>query len=199
MIAFVRGRLVEAHPPVAVVDTQGVGYEILIPMSSYERLPSPGADVTLLTHLVVREDAHTLYGFITAEERELFRALVQHVSGVGPKMALNLLSGLSVAALGAAVAAGDIKTLASISGVGRKTAERIVVELKDKLRTPKHLQVAKGAEPQGPRSIVDDAAAALMALGFKPADAAETARAVSALLGPDSTLEELVRACLKKG
>src|ERR1051326_831096 len=133
MITFLRGKLVEALPTQVTVDVNGVGYEVLIPPSSYDRLPPPGNEVQLLTHLAVREDAHTLYGFMTAAERELFRLLVNTVSGIGPKIALNILSGMNATALRGAVAKGDVKALSQISGVGKKTAERIVVELKDRI------------------------------------------------------------------
>lgn len=202
MIAFVRGRLIEALPTQAVIEVNGVGYELLIPVSSYERLPAPGAEARLLTHLVVREDSHTLYGFSTEAERSLFRLLIQTVSGVGPKMALNLLSGLPVDTLRAAVAAGDLKAISSVSGVGKKTAERIVVELKDKLGGfgPAPGPIPGGIVP-GPAGVskVRDASAALAALGVKPAEALEAVRGAAAALGPDATVEQLVRACLKKG
>src|SRR5262245_64777799 len=133
MITFLEGKLVEALPTQVTVVVQGVGYEVLIPLSSYDKLPQPGQDVKLLTHLVVREDAHVLYGFMTTAEREMFRLLVNTVSGIGPKIALNILSGINVTAFRGAVANGDVKALSQISGVGRKTAERIVVELKDKI------------------------------------------------------------------
>ena len=133
MITFLHGRLVESLPTQAVVDVQGVGYEVLIPLSSFDKLPPPGQEVRLLTHLAVREDAHVLYGFMSGAERDLFRLLIHTVSGIGPKIALNILSGMNVAALRAAVGRGDVKALSQISGVGRKTAERIVVELKDKI------------------------------------------------------------------
>src|SRR5581483_2099480 len=133
MIHFLQGKLVEALPTQLTLDVHGVGYEVLIPLSSYDKLPQPGGDLKILTHLVVREDAHVLYGFMTAAEREMFRLLINTVSGIGPKIALNVLSGMSVTALRGAVSNGDVKALSQISGVGRKTAERIVVELKDKI------------------------------------------------------------------
>ena len=133
MITFLHGKLCEALPTLVTVDVHGVGYEVLIPLSSFDRLPSIGGEIHLLTHLAVREDAHTLYGFLTAGERDLFRLLIHTVSGIGPKLALNVLSGTSVTGFCAAVAAGDVKALSAISGVGRKTAERMVMELRDKL------------------------------------------------------------------
>src|ERR1043166_9532848 len=116
-----------------MVEVHGVGYEVLIPLSSYDKLPAAGQEFKLLTHLVVREDAHVLYGFMTAQERELFRLLINTVSGIGPRIALNVLSGMSVTAFRGAVANNDFKALSQINGVGKKTAERIVVELKDKV------------------------------------------------------------------
>ena len=181
---------------------RSVGYEVLVPLSTFDKLPKPGEEVRLLTHLAVREDAHTLYGFLSAAERDLFRLLVHTVSGIGPKIALAILSGLPVHAFRAAVLAQDVKALSSVSGVGRKTAERIVVELKDKLGDVPGV----GPSPTGlPRAAVSgadsrlgDAAAALAALGIKPAEALEAARAAAAILGPDATVEQLVRACLKR-
>src|SRR6059036_1841739 len=133
MITFLDGKLVSALPTQATVDVNGVGYEVFIPLSSYDKLPAVGQPIRILTHLAVREDAHILYGFMSAAERDLFRLLIHTVSGIGPKIALNVLSGISVTAFRGAVANGDVKALAQISGVGKKTAERIVVELKDKI------------------------------------------------------------------
>src|SRR5215471_14179636 len=117
MITFLHGNLVESLPTQVIMEVRGVGYEVLIPLSSYDKLPQPGQEFKLLTHLVVREDAHTLYGFMTAAERELFRLLINTVSGIGPKIALNILSGVSVTAFRGAVANQDIKALSQISGV----------------------------------------------------------------------------------
>src|SRR5262249_4635105 len=133
MITFLNGKLVMALPTQAVVDVGGVGYEVFIPLSSYDKLPPVGQSVHILTHLHVREDAQILYGFMSAAERDLFRLLVNHVSGIGPKLALAVLSGMSVPHFKSAVVNSDIASLAKISGLGKKTAERIVLELKDKL------------------------------------------------------------------
>ena len=133
MITFLRGQLTEALPTQITVEVNGVGYELLIPLSSYDKLPPVGQPVKVLAHLAIREDAHVLYGFMTDAERNLFRMLVNHVSGIGPKIALNILSGISVTAFRWAVAGSDFKLLSQISGVGKKTAERIVIELKDKI------------------------------------------------------------------
>jgi Holliday junction DNA helicase RuvA len=200
MITYLHGNLIEALPTQVTVEVNGVGYEALIPLSSYDKLPAPGQTVKLLTHLVVREDAHVLYGFMTAAERGLFRLLINTVSGIGPKIALNILSGINVTAFRGAVAGGDIKMLSQISGVGKKTAERIVIELKDKIG-PGGVLEAQSAQRalSAIEQKANDAVLALIALGFKPAEAHETVRATQALLGPEAALEDLVRASLKKG
>lgn len=200
MITFVSGKLVEALPTLAVVEVNGLGYEVLIPLSSYDKLPTPGREVKLLTHLVIREDAHVLYGFMTAAERDLFRLLINTVSGIGPKIALNVLSGMSAAAFRGAVARGDVKALGQISGVGKKTAERIVVELKDKIGAAGAWEAS--SEQHGLSADdqkINDAVLALLALGYKQAEAHDAVRATQAVLGAQATVEELVRACLKKG
>src|SRR5579859_7355949 len=199
MIAFLHGKLVESLPTQVIIDVNGVGYEALISLSSFAKLPPPGQDVKLLTQLIIREDAHTLYGFMSAAERDLFRLLINTVSGIGPKIALNVLSGISATAFRGAVANGDVKALAQISGVGKKTEERIVVELKDKVGAAgaweaASAQRALSAEDQK----VSDAVLALMALGFKQIEAHDTVRKAQGALGGAATVEELVRACLKK-
>lgn len=200
MITFLKGRLVEALPTQIIVDVGGVGYEVLIPLSSFDRLPAPGKEVHVLTHLAVREDAHVLYGFMTAAERELFRLLIHTVSGIGPKIALNVLSGMNVAMFRGAVAGGDVKALSQISGVGKKTAERIVVELRDKIGAAGAWEA--GSEQRGLSAAdqkLNDAVLALLALGFPQKEAHEAVRGAQAMLGTTATVEELVRACLKKG
>jgi Holliday junction DNA helicase RuvA len=200
MIHFLRGKLVEALPTQVTIDVGGVGYEALIPLSSFDRLPPRGGDITLLTHLSIREDAHVLYGFMTAGERDMFRMLIHTVSGIGPKIALNILSGINIAALRSAVAMGDVKSLSQISGVGKKTAERIVVELKDKLGKGAAL-AGSGEKVQLPPEDqkFSDAIAALLALGFKQPDAHDAVRGAQAVLGIEASVEQLVRAALKKG
>jgi Holliday junction DNA helicase RuvA len=200
MITFLHGKLVEALPTQAIVDVNGVGYEALIPLSSYDKLPQPGHEVKLLTQLVVREDAHTIYGFMTPEERDLFRLLINSVSGIGPKIALNILSGMNAVAFRGAVANADVKALSQISGVGKKTAERIVVELRDKVGAAGAWEAASAQRTLSPADQkVNDAVLALMALGFRQAEAHDTVRQAQAALGSQATVEELVRACLKKG
>jgi holliday junction DNA helicase RuvA len=200
MITFLHGKLVEALPTQITVDVNGVGYEALIPLSSFDKLPQPGQSIKLLTQLVVREDAHTLYGFMTPEERDLFRLLVHTVSGIGPKTALNVLSGISVTAFRGAVASGDLKSLSKISGVGKKTAERIIVELKDKIGMAGAWEAASAKHGlSADEQRINDAVLALVALGFKQIEAHDSVRGAQAVLGMQATVEELVRVCLKKG
>src|SRR3989441_13199850 len=199
MITFLRGTLVEALPTQVTIEVHGVGYEVLIPLSSFEALPAPGGQVRLLAHLAIREDAHVLYGFMTAAERDLFRLLIHTVSGIGPKIALNVLSGMNVTALRGAVANGDVKALSQISGVGKKTAERIVVELKDKIGAAGAWEALSAQRALSPvDQKINDAVLALMALEFKQIEAHDAVRAATAALGDKATIEELVRACLKK-
>ena len=200
MITFLHGKLVEALPTHVTVDVNGVGYEALIPLSSFDKLPQPGQSLRLLTQLIVREDAHTLYGFMSSEERDLFRLLINTVSGIGPKTALNVLSGISVTAFRGAVAGGDIKSLSKISGVGKKTAERIIVELKDKIGMAGAWEAASAKHSlSADEQRINDAVLALVALGFKQVDAHDAVRGAQAVLGVQATVEELVRVCLKKG
>ena len=163
MIAFVRGELVEKDPARVVVDVGGVGYEVFIPLSTFDRLPAVGGQVKLHTCHCVREDAQLLYGFITAKERETFE-LVTTVSGVGPKLALAVLSGIGIGDLQLAIAEGDAKRLATVKGIGKKTAERIVVELKDKVNPVEAMAASSAAANAGTQ--VRDAMLALTALGF---------------------------------
>lgn len=200
MISFLHGKLVEALPTQVIVDVNGVGYDVLIPLSSFDKLPQPGGEVKLLTHLAVREDAHVLYGFMTVAERELFRMLINTVSGIGPKIALNVLSGMNPVAFRGAVANGDVKSLSQISGVGKKTAERIVVELRDKIGAAGAWEASSAARTlSASDQKVNDAVLALMALGFKQPDAHESVRAAQSMLGEQAGVEDLVRAALKKG
>jgi len=199
MIKYLQGKLIESLPTQVTVDVHGVGYEALIPLSSFDKLPAPGNDIKLLTHLAVREDAHVLYGFMTAQEREMFRLLINTVSGIGPKIALNILSGMNVTSLRGAVANSDVKALSQISGVGRKTAERIIIELRDKIGPAgawEALSAQRALSPADQR--INDAVLALVALGFKQVEAHEAVRAAVAALGEKATLEEVVRTCLKK-
>ncbi len=200
MITFLHGKLVDAIPTQVTVDVNGVGYEVLIPISSFDKLPSPGNEIKLLTHLQIRDDAHVLYGFMSTTERELFRLLINNVSGIGPKIALNILSGINATAFRGAVANSDVKALSSISGVGKKTAERIVVELRDKIGQAGALESSSaGRALSVSDQKINDAVLALMALGFKQPEAHDSVRAAQAVLGLQASVEDLVRASLKKG
>jgi Holliday junction DNA helicase RuvA len=199
MITFLDGKLVAALPTQAIVNVSGVGYEVFIPLSSYDKLPAPGQAVQILTHLHVREDAHILYGFMTAAERDLFRLLVNHVSGIGPKLALAVLSGMSVTNFKSAVVNADITSLSKISGLGKKTAERIVLELKDKLGVAAAWEAASAAHaPTAEQSQANEAVLALIALGYKQIDAHKTVRDLQEKDGEIKTAEELVKMALKK-
>jgi Holliday junction DNA helicase RuvA len=193
MIGSVRGRIASKTPPQLMVDVGGIGYELEAPMSTFFHLPGIGEEVALLTHLVVREDAHILYAFGTEAERRLFRSLIK-VSGVGPKIALALLSGISVEAFSRCVMNEDITALTKVPGIGRKTAERLVVEMRDRLKDPEvptsggAVSVAVGASPE------TEAYGALIALGYRPAEATRLLKAVGT--GTHST-EELIRRALQ--
>ncbi len=197
MITYLDGTLREVWPTQVVVEVHGIGYEVLIPLSSYDRLPQPGQPVRLLTHLQVREDAHILFGFASPEERDLFRLLVTRVSGVGPKLALAVLSGMDVMRFKAAVVDSDTASIAKISGLGKKTAERIVLELKDKLGVAAAWEAASADKaPSAEVRAANDAVLALIALGYRQVDAAKAVREVS-LKNKEAGTEELVRLALK--
>ncbi|NKF24178.1 Holliday junction branch migration protein RuvA [Solimonas marina] len=191
MIGRISGKLVLKQPPLLLVDVGGVGYEIEAPMSTFYKLPPLGEAVTLQTHLTVREDAHLLFGFATATEKVLFRELIK-VSGVGPKLALTVLSGVSVEDFWNTVRAGDVARLTKLPGVGRKTAERLVIEMRDKA----------GAEGDGggiklvaDASALGEAKSALEALGYKPA---EIQRFTQAVYKDGMTTEQIIQEALKR-
>lgn len=200
MITSIQGTLGAASPLLAVVEVNGLGYEVNIPVTTAERLPATGGTVRLHTLVVYREDSQTLYGFATAEERDFFRLLIEKVTGVGPKVALGIMSRLSLPLLRGAIAAGDVATLAKCPGIGRKTAERLVVELKDQSSSA----FGSSATLQGPAIAPDaatpnfqrDAVMALMALGYKAADADKVVRQAWIALGPAATTEQLVKKAL---
>jgi Holliday junction DNA helicase RuvA len=196
VITFLDGRLAAALPTQAIVDVHGVGYEVFIPLSSYDKLPGIGQPIHILTHLAVREDAHILYGFMTAPERDLFRLLVNNVSGIGPKLALAVLSGMSVANFKTAVVNSDIGAISKISGLGKKTAERIVLELKDKLGVAAAWEAATAAHAPTPeQEQANEAVLALIALGYKQVDAH---KAVRDLQSQAKSAEDLVKLALKR-
>jgi Holliday junction DNA helicase RuvA len=192
MIGSVRGRIASKTPPQLTVDVGGLGYELEAPMSTFFLLPAVGEEVRLLTHLVVREDAHILYAFATENERRLFRSLIK-VSGVGPKIALGLLSGISVEAFALCVQNQDIAALTRVPGIGRKTAERLVVEMRDRLGPAADPAVIAAASTLTPNPEAE-AFGALVALGYKPAEATRLLKAAGP--GTHST-EELIRRALQ--
>ena len=198
MITFLEGKLVGALPTQAIVDVNGIGYEVFIPLSSYDKLPAAGQSVRILTHLHVREDAHVLYGFMSAAERDLFRLLVNHVSGIGPKLGLAVLSGMSVGNFKSAVVNSDVAVLAKISGLGKKTAERIVLELKDKLGVAAAWEAASATHAPTPEEEqANEAVLALIALGYKQIDAHKSVREIQQK-GEAKSAQDLVKLALKR-
>lgn len=197
MIGRLRGTVAEKRPPQLLVDVGGVGYELEAPMSTFAALPAVGEEVTLRTHLAVREDAHLLYGFATESERALFRTLIR-ISGVGAKLALTILSGISAAEFERSVREEDTTTLTRLPGVGKKTAQRLVVEMRDRLgeweAPPAPAAVEAGAEPPA-ADPVKEAVGALVALGYK---AQEASRFVNSVESDGKSSEEIIRAALRE-
>lgn len=187
MIGRIQGKLVEKSFPQVIVSCAGVGYELDVPMSTFYPLPRTGEEVTLLTHLVVREDAHLLFGFLTAGERGAFRQLLK-ISGVGPKVALSVLSGMSVDDLAAAVTGEDAGRLQKIPGIGKKTAERLVLELRDKL--PRTVAAARHDAPAAMNDVVN----ALLGLGYNEREAAAAVKQLPA----DLPIADAIRQALKQ-
>lgn len=193
MIGFLRGMVVGKTPPQLIVDVGGVGYELESPMSTFYTLPAVGETVQLLTHMVVREDAHVLYGFATEEERRLFRNLLR-ITGVGPKIALAILSGVTVEGFAASVQSQDAAALTRIPGVGRKTAERLIVEMRDRLGA---LAPPPGMRPgasAAANNAENEAFSALVSLGYS---ASEATRLIKAAGPGEHTVEELIRRALQ--
>ncbi|MEM9479314.1 MAG: Holliday junction branch migration protein RuvA [Verrucomicrobiota bacterium] len=200
MITFLRGTLIEALPNRATIDVNGVGYEVFIPVSTYDALGQVGSQVRVLTHLHVRENEQTLYGFSETDERDLFRLLIDRVSGIGPKLAMAVLSGMSVSAFKGSVVNGDVAALSKISGLGKKTAERIVLELKDKVGVAAAWQAAsEGQTATGVDAAVNDAVLALIQLGFKQVEAHKALKKIvdGGEAGADAGVDELIRAALR--
>jgi len=195
VIAFLKGKLIDALPNKLILDVRDVGYEVLIPYSTFDKLPLPQQEVMLHTYLQVREDAHVLYGFLTRPERDLFLLLVNNVSGVGPKLALSVLSGAHPDQFQTAVALQDIAFLSKIKGLGKKTAERIVVELKDKVGLTSTLTNSTMAGPvlDPSQKHLNDAVLALIALGFKQPDAIKAVTSIE----KKTTVEATIREALK--
>jgi len=196
MIGRIRGTLLEKQAPQLLVDVNGLGYEISAPMSTFYNLPELDASITLHTHLVVREDAHTLYGFGTENERAMFRALIK-VNGVGAKLALTILSGISAEDFIVCIMDSNIAGLTRLPGVGKKTAERLIVEMRDKLKDwgpSSESTPGQSAALLQPADAVADAVSALIALGYKPPEASKMVRAVET---KDLVSEEIIRQALQ--
>ncbi|MBR2713928.1 MAG: Holliday junction branch migration protein RuvA [Kiritimatiellae bacterium] len=192
MIAFIRGTLIEKEPTRAVIEAGGVGYELLVPLSTYEKLPRTGFEAKLLAHHCVREDDEILFGFATDDEKAMFAKLTS-VSGVGPKIALAILSGSSVGELSMSIAGGDAKRLAAIKGVGKKTAEKICVELRDKVS--EFAFSGRGGEG-APSPIAKDAVAALRSLGFNEETSAKMVSDVLARDAEIDSVEQIIKMSL---
>jgi Holliday junction DNA helicase RuvA len=194
VIGYLRGKLISKQPPQLVLDVSGVGYELDAPMSTFYNLPSTGTDVSLFTHLVIREDAHSLFGFATDRERRMFRELLK-VTGIGPKLALSVLSGINVDELLTCVTSGDTDTLVRIPGVGRKTAERLLIEMRDRIKTFGEVSATfspvMGNAPQGTQQ---EAFSALVALGYKPAEVTKLLHGIDPSI---QSVEEIIRHALK--
>ena len=200
MIGRLRGQLISTQAPSLMVDVSGVGYEIEAPMTTFYNLPELGQPVTLYTHLVVREDAHLLYGFHSDADRSLFRALIK-INGVGAKLALTILSGMSTEELVRCVDADDVAALTRLPGVGKKTAERLIVEMRDRLKllntppSPSGVKLSSMGIPETPTAdAISDAVSALVALGYKGQEASRMVRAVD---HKDKSSEEIIRAALQ--
>lgn len=198
MIGRIRGKLLEKQAPELLVDVNGVGYEIHAPMTTIYQLPALGENVELFTHLIVREDAHLLYGFASQQDRALFRALIK-VNGVGPKLALTILSGMDVADFVRCVRDGDTVGLVRLPGVGKKTAERLLIEMRDRLRDwhVDNVAVNEGSAQLSARGNdhLLEAESALISLGYKPQEATKM---IAAVKTEGASSETLIRAALKK-
>jgi Holliday junction DNA helicase RuvA len=194
VIGLLRGRILAKHPPQLLLDVQGVGYEVDAPMTTFYTLPEVGDEVTLFTHLAVREDAHTLYGFAKAADRDLFRSLLK-VNGVGARLALTILSGMEPVRFVQCVQQGDTDALVRLPGIGKKTAERLIIELRDRLATATIDAPSVGPAVAMPvNNPVEDAVSALVGLGYKPQDASRMVRSIN---GVRLSSEEIIRQALQ--
>ena len=198
MIAQIKGTVLESTPLLVVLEAAGVGYEVHIPITTAEKVAPIGAECSLFIHSVYREDSATLYGFATREDRDFYRLLIEKVSGIGPKIGISMLSRMSTELLRTAIASSDVALLSKCPGIGKKTAERLVIELKDKVglastnSAPSTGEVAASAEP----STFQDAVASLMTLGYKPADADKLVRKAVSKLDASASVELLLREAL---
>lgn len=200
MITYLCGDLIESLPNQITLDVNGVGYQILIPLSTYDVVSQQGSKrLKILTHLQVREDAHILYGFATPAERDLFRLLIQRVSGVGPKIALSVLSGISVQDFQAAVVRSDVEFISQIKGLGKKTTERIVLELKDKVGVVEAWGQAAGDAASPQDTTFNDGLLALIHLGYKQTEASKAIAQIrkSGEFSGEPTVDEIIRAGLR--
>jgi Holliday junction DNA helicase RuvA len=193
MITFLDGILEEKHPARVVMNVGGVGYEVAVPLSSFDQLPPEGEPVRLLIHHHITDASQALFGFASDEERRMFTLLLG-VNGIGPKIAISALSGLSVRELKAALVESDVKRISSISGIGKKTAERVIVELRDKFTTGETLEALAGADAGPGDRRLRDAALALVSLGYKQDDARKMVQKFSG--EPEASVEEIIRKAL---
>jgi holliday junction DNA helicase RuvA len=199
VIGRLRGTIIEKQPPKVLIEVGGVGYDVFMPMTCFYELPENGQEVIVLTHFAVREDAQVLYGFNQDQERELFRELIK-VNGVGPKLALAILSGMSAGQFISAVEQGEIKTLVKLPGVGNKTAERLIVEIKDRIKrfgeqsSSASTAIETNSVQKSANQIESEAVSALIALGYKPQEAS---RIINKVINPDMDCETLIREALK--
>jgi Holliday junction DNA helicase RuvA len=193
MIGLLRGKILDKQPPQLLLDVNGVGYEVDAPMTTFYDLPDVGAEVMLFTHLAVREDAHTLYGFAKRTDRDLFRNLLK-VNGVGARLALAILSGMETRVFITCVQTGDAGALVQLPGIGKKTAERLIIELRDRLQLPAEAVPTAASAPARLATPVEDAVSALVGLGYKPQDAS---RMVRSLETTNLSSEEIIRGALQ--
>ena len=197
MITHLTGKLIDKTPPCLVLDVNGIGYEVHAPMSTFYQLPETGSDITLLIHFVVREDAHLLFGFSQEQERKLFRALIK-VNGVGPKLALTILSGMETAHFVQCIQSQNTESLIHIPGIGKKTAERLMIEMRDALSHWEMNMTSESvlkADLLNPNQVMQDALRALTALGYKPQEAKQ---AISKVHQPNHSNEQLIRLALQQ-
>jgi Holliday junction DNA helicase RuvA len=194
VIGLLRGRILDKQPPQLLLDVHGIGYEVDAPMTTFYELPAVGEEVTLFTHLAVREDAHTLYGFAKRTDRELFRNLLK-VNGVGARLALAILSGMETRVFISCVQAGDASALVKLPGIGKKTAERLIIELRDRLELAADAVTSAASVAAIPAaSPVEDAVSALVGLGYKPQEASQMVRALKTV---NMSSEEIIRSALQ--
>jgi Holliday junction DNA helicase RuvA len=204
MIASINGTVIESHLLQVVIEAGGVGYAVNVPITTSEKLPGPGNKAKLFTYAVYRDDSQSLYGFIHREDREFFKLLVEKVSGVGPKMALTLFSKLSTTMLQAAIMSGDAKLLSQCPGIGKKTAERLIIELRDKVNggfgsassTPSFAHADRAVEASSGASKFQDAVAALSALGYRITEADKAVNRAIDKLGASASVEEIIKTAL---